>query len=1678
MHRERDAQGVPAGVPGCATVLRVINNSHYNQATSSTSGNVYAKRSVSTGAPLILNAPEQTTVGPSQTTSGSSIQFSYDGQSYGVAPTVGNLTSKSIWFDLENRWITTSNTYGLYGNLATSTDARGKVTTFGYDNPALGLPNHVTVNPENGTGTQTTTSAYDYSTGLVTSTTDANGNTSNIDYTNQLLGTIDPFGRPGVVIGPDIGGGVNHRTRTFYEDNTRTVTVLSDLNSEGDGLLKSQTISDMLGRTIETRQYETASAFIAVRQSYDVANRIAKTSNPFRAGEPVVWTTTVSDLLGRVVSVTTPDNASVVTAYSGNRVLVADQNTFDDLRRKRISETDALGRLKTVWEVTAADQYTEDVSFPNWPSVTKGYKTTYQYDALDNLTQVSQGSQPARTFAYDSLRRLTSATNPESGTVSYQYDENGNLIQKTDARGIVSTYAYDALNRNISVNYSNTTVNPDITRHYDNPINRGKGRYWHDYFYKDDGTIDHQAVDGYDALGRPWVRRQVFHSGGQWYHYETRNTYNLAGQVISQQYPSGHVTSYQYDAAGRTSSFSGNLGDGTQRTYASSISYSSFGGLQQEQFGTTTPLYHKKHYNVRGQLWDMRASTVSFSTDPADGDRGAIVNYYSSNYTQGGSGTDNNGNLLRQENYIPGSSFFQDNFEYDQLNRLKFMAEKLNGTGTDSFKQAYVYDRWGNRTIDQVNTSPNVPKPNFGVDTSNNRLTAPAGYTMGYDQAGNLTNDTFTGEGVRTYDAENRMTSAGIAGAPSAAYAYDGDGRRIKRIANGTETWQVYGIGGELLAEYDAANASASNPQKEYGYRNGELLITAEPGVQQATERTNVALASNGATASASSTYAGTAASATINGDRKGLNYGANGSWGSGSSGFPQWLQVDFNGSQTIEEIDVFTVQDNYASPSEPTEVMTFSLWGLTGYEVQYWNGSNWVTITGGSVSGNNNVWRKFTFTAVTTSKIRVLTNASPSGWSELTEVEAWSTAASPPPARTNVALAANGATASASSTYTGTAASGTINGDRKGLNYGANGTWGSASSGFPQWLQVDFNGSQTIDEIDVFTLQDNYASPSEPTESMTFSQWGLTGYEVQYWNGSTWATVTGGSVSSNNRVWRKFTFTAVTTSKIRVLTNASPSGWSEVTEVEAWTTAATPPPPTNVALASNGATASASSSYSGCAASGAQNGDRKGLNYGQNGTWAGASATFTQWLQIDFNGSQTIDEIDIFTLQDNYASPSEPTEAMTFSLYGVTGFEAQYWNGSSWLTVPGGSVTGNNKVWRKFTFPAITTSKVRVVTNASLSGWSELTEVEAWTAAEGSGSSSANINWLVTDHLGTPRMIFDQTGSLANVSRHDYLPFGEELFVGTGGRTTAQGYGGDNVRQKFTGYESDSETGLNFAQARYHSPIQGRFVGADPLLSSGKPVDPQSWNRYTYVLNNPLVLIDPTGLEWRKHNTSGLIKWYNDDDDRTETTEYSDEYYETADGQWVHLNLSGPSHNPDDSFNRNGWDYVDAGLVPGRYNIANHDAIGPASSPENSGTIRLTFEFFTGTGPTDRQFGPFSYMTQGLMSSPDVAGHRQNFITQGGGTYGPAAVRFGVSGEDGPFEAGFNMPRQFVGSFYISIRERAGGEALFVVDNTTHLRSLLYNTPGVQPVDRSTMAPLSTKAQTFWWVERGVIKR
>jgi RHS repeat-associated protein len=123
-------------------------------------------------------------------------------------------------------------------------------------------------------------------------------------------------------------------------------------------------------------------------------------------------------------------------------------------------------------------------------------------------------------------------------------------------------------------------------------------------------------------------------------------------------------------------------------------------------------------------------------------------------------------------------------------------------------------------------------------------------------------------------------------------------------------------------------------------------------------------------------------------------------------------------------------------------------------------------------------------------------------------------------------------------------------------------------------------------------------------------------------------------------------------------------------------------------------------------------------------------------------------------------------------------------------------------------------------------------------------GAVNANgTRYLTTDHISSPRVLTNSSAGVA--SRHDYMPFGEEIL--NGGRTSGMGYSvADGLRQKFTGKERDTETSLDYFIARYYSAIQGRFTSSDP--GPLVPGDPQSFNRYAYVQNNPLKFIDPTG--------------------------------------------------------------------------------------------------------------------------------------------------------------------------------------------------------------------------------------
>ena len=184
--------------------------------------------------------------------------------------------------------------------------------------------------------------------------------------------------------------------------------------------------------------------------------------------------------------------------------------------------------------------------------------------------------------------------------------------------------------------------------------------------------------------------------------------------------------------------------------------------------------------------------------------------------------------------------------------------------------------------------------------------------------------------------------------------------------------------------------------------------------------------------------------------------------------------------------------------------------------------------------------------------------------WLVSASSEPFSHSFAPAADRINAAAAENGATATASSTQEDYASAAVINGDRRGVNLTSGGGWRDNTSGvFPDFVEIQFAGATTIDEVSVFTQQDTWWAPVEPTETLSFFNNGVTGFQVQFWNGAAWATIPGLVVTNNNKVWRRFTFAALQTTKIRVVTNSSISQFSTLVEVEAFGVPVGAPGPT-----------------------------------------------------------------------------------------------------------------------------------------------------------------------------------------------------------------------------------------------------------------------------------------------------------------------------------------------------------------------------------------------------------------------------------------------------------------------------------------------------------------------------------
>ncbi len=758
----------------------------------------------------------------------------------------GNVTSVTTYPDATTTTgaITHATTYDIAGNVMTAQVDCCQSQAFTYSSANDDYAYPVSVTKGNPSGVHLTTNvSYDMNTGLVATTTDPNSQVTYFSYNTDSL-RLDHVDFPdGGQVSYDYFNALAADSAGRYHSS-----VVSSTKLDSSRYVDSKSYFDGRGALTQTfNSYTSGDGWSITDVEYDAMGRAYRSSNPYYCtgsygscsiNPSGTWTTRSFDILGRVTQVTMPggDDAassaltSVQTTYEGDVTTMTDQ-----AGKQRRQIADALGRVIRLDEPNSSGSL--------GAVGTPVQATYYMYDVLDNLVKITQGDNQQRYFKYDSLSRLIrerqveqtansaynlsdSLTGNSSWTRKFEYNAHGLLTHGYDARGIQTDFYYDDLNRVTLIDYSDAT--PDARYYYDSQtLPSGAPSYTH-------GATNGRLIAmtygssssttgtyfGYDSMGSVNVQKQVTGSNI----YSLSYSYNLAGLLSTETYPTGRVLTHSYDNAGRLSQIS----NGTTG-FASSFTYAPSGGMLSETWGNGA--VHSVAYNNALQVSQIKLKQSSSGSELQRYD------YLYGQVTQSSGSVDkskNNGQIGRIDGVINGSSTkeWEQRFSYDELGRLAIAAEYKQGTGsTPSWKQEFTYDRYGNRfQSGSGNTIGFTPVVSSDISASTNRFVSGGATPITYDAAGNITQDKKfrldpQGDGMNyTYDANGRqITAAGTDEIGTQDSVYDCVGQRVQTSGNNVTRQMVYDIFGQSVVDYK--NGAL---ERENVYRGGQVLAVYE----------------------------------------------------------------------------------------------------------------------------------------------------------------------------------------------------------------------------------------------------------------------------------------------------------------------------------------------------------------------------------------------------------------------------------------------------------------------------------------------------------------------------------------------------------------------------------------------------------------------------------------------------------------------------------------------------------------------------------------------------------------------------------------------------------------------------------------------------------------------------------
>lgn len=490
------------------------------------------------------------------------------------------------------------------------------------------------------------------------------------------------------------------------------------------------------------------------------------------------------------------------------RTLSRAYDSLSDLR----TQTDAYGRntqftysargnLETVID---ARLRTARYEFDRLDRLVRGFadvggidaETEYHYDALDQLTKVTDPKGLDTDYTYNGLGDLLELASPDTGSTTYTYDTAGNRASQTDARDVTTSYSYDALGRLTAISFP--TPGRNVSFGYDvdpSGLCQGVGE---DY-------LAGRLVTVLDASGSTrlcWDRfgnlvRKVQTTEGRV--FTLRYSYDTAGRLTSLVYPDGAEVDYLYDAQGRVSEIGVRPANGLRQVLLTQATHHPFGPTAGWTYGNGRQMKRTLNKNYQPSAVEV--------TGPGGLDLGYVF--------------DAVGDLETLRSAAPTSPA-RRRFEYDGLARL---IRSRDGVSLEILED-YDYDATGNRTSAgqrvEVPAGPGSGSGTFELqatpyeyDATSHRLTRVGGEPRQYDDSGNLTSIGDPGQpgGPRLvfhYDEPGRLTAVDTSSGTAASYLYNGRGEQVRKATgSGLERFFVYDEAGQWLGEYDATGSPA-----------------------------------------------------------------------------------------------------------------------------------------------------------------------------------------------------------------------------------------------------------------------------------------------------------------------------------------------------------------------------------------------------------------------------------------------------------------------------------------------------------------------------------------------------------------------------------------------------------------------------------------------------------------------------------------------------------------------------------------------------------------------------------------------------------------------------------------------------------------------------------------------------